>query len=152
MIREALGNLQWRVSCRLPARRIRRKVRIPRELIDEIAGIGYFGILIPAVHGGLGLGAYEYCLVAEQHSRGWMSVGSLIARGNRMIGALAGPPPQKKANYLPRVARSMFLGAFSLSEPNADSDLANCSCRALPDGDEWVIFGDKYWYIGHAAG
>jgi alkylation response protein AidB-like acyl-CoA dehydrogenase len=81
-----------------------------------------------------------------------MSVGSLIARGNGLIGALAGPQPQKKADYLPRVARNVFLGAFSLSEPNADSDLANCSCRALRDGDEWVISGNKYWYIGHAAG
>lgn len=121
------------------------KGQIPRELIDEMAGLGYFGILIPEEYGGLGLGAYEYCLVAEQLSRGWMSVGSLIARGNGLIGALKGLSPEKKAEYLPRMARGEFLGAFSLSEPNAGSDVANISCRAVRDGDDWVITGSKYW-------
>lgn len=121
------------------------KGQIPRELIDEMAELGYFGILIPEEYGGLGLGAYEYCLVAEQLSRGWMSVGSLIARGNGLIGALKGLSPEKKADYLPRMARGEFLGAFSLSEPNAGSDVANISCRAVRDGDDWVITGSKYW-------
>ncbi|WP_088157954.1 acyl-CoA dehydrogenase family protein [Achromobacter xylosoxidans] len=119
--------------------------KIPRELIDEMAELGFFGILIPEEYGGLGLGAYEYCLVAEQLSRGWMSVGSLIARGNGLIGALKGLTPQKKAEYLPRMARGEFLGAFSLSEPNAGSDVANISCRAVRDGDDWLITGSKYW-------
>ncbi|UBM07752.1 acyl-CoA dehydrogenase family protein [Cupriavidus metallidurans] len=121
------------------------KGQIPRDLIDEMAELGYFGILIPEEYGGLGLGAYEYCLVAEQLSRGWMSVGSLIARGNGLIGALKGLAPEKKADYLPRMARGEFLGAFSLSEPNAGSDVANISCRAVRDGDDWLITGNKYW-------
>jgi butyryl-CoA dehydrogenase/acyl-CoA dehydrogenase len=119
--------------------------QIPRELIDEMAELGYFGILIPEEFGGLGLGAYEYCLVAEQLSRGWMSVGSLIARGNGLIGALKGLSPEKKAEYLPRMARGELLGAFSLSEPNAGSDIANIACRAVRDGDDWLITGSKYW-------
>ncbi|MDQ0138518.1 acyl-CoA dehydrogenase family protein [Cupriavidus necator] len=121
------------------------KGQIPRELIDEMAELGYFGILIPEEYGGLGLGAYEYCLVAEQLSRGWMSVGSLIARGNGLIGALKALTAEKKADYLPRMARGELLGAFSLSEPNAGSDVANISCRAVRDGDDWVITGSKYW-------
>ncbi|WP_042876262.1 acyl-CoA dehydrogenase family protein [Cupriavidus necator] len=121
------------------------KGKIPRELIDEMAELGYFGILIPEEYGGLGLGAYEYCLVAEQLSRGWMSVGSLIARGNELIGALKALTPETKAEYLPRMARGEFLGAFSLSEPNAGSDVANISCRAMRDGDDWIITGSKYW-------
>jgi len=36
---------------------------------------------VPKEYGGLGLGAFEYCLVAEELSRGWMSVGSILARG-----------------------------------------------------------------------
>ena len=108
---------------------------IPRELIDEMAELGYFAILIPEEYGGLGLGAYEYCLVAEELSRGWMSVASLIARGNGLIGALDGLTPEQKAVYLPRMAKGEFLGAFSLSEPNAGSDVANVSCRAVRAGD-----------------
>lgn len=118
---------------------------IPRELIDEMAELGYFAILIPEEYGGLGLGAYEYCLVAEELSRGWMSVASLIARGNGLIGALDGLTPEQKAVYLPRMAKGEFLGAFSLSEPNAGSDVANVSCRAVRAGDHWEITGNKYW-------
>jgi butyryl-CoA dehydrogenase/acyl-CoA dehydrogenase len=118
---------------------------IPRELVEEMGQLGFFGILIPEQYGGLGLGAYEYCLVAEELSRGWMSVGSLIARGNQLIGALKYMTPQQKADYLPRMARGEFLGAFSLSEPNAGSDVANITCRAQRCGDHWEITGSKYW-------
>jgi len=47
--------------------------------------------------------------------------------------------------YLPRMARGEYLGAFSLSEPNAGSDVANISCRAVRAGDHWEITGSKYW-------
>lgn len=121
------------------------KGEIPRELMEEMAELGYFGILIPEEYGGLGLGAFEYCLVAEELARGWMSVASLIARGNALIGSLKAMTPEQKKVYLPRMARGDFLGAFSLSEPDAGSDVANISCRARRVGDEWEITGNKYW-------
>jgi alkylation response protein AidB-like acyl-CoA dehydrogenase len=121
------------------------KGEMPRELIDEMAELGYFGILIPEEHGGLGLGAFEYCLVAEELARGWMSVASMIARGNALIGSLKAMTPEQQAVYLPRMARGEFLGAVSLSEPDAGSDVANISCRARKVGDEWEITGNKYW-------
>jgi len=121
------------------------KGMIPRELIDEMAELGYFSILIPEEYGGLGLGAAEYCIVAEELARGWMSVASLIARGNGLIGALKHLTPERKKEYLPRMARGEFLGAFALSEPNAGSDVANISCRAVRVGEHWEITGSKYW-------
>src|SRR5471030_827659 len=54
---------------------------IPHELIAKMGELGFFGILIPEEYGGLGLGVFEYCLVAEELARGWMSVASIIARG-----------------------------------------------------------------------
>ena len=59
---------------------------IPMELRDKLGEMGYFGILIAEEYGGLGLGCFEYCLITEELSRGWMSVASLIARGNSLIG------------------------------------------------------------------
>ncbi|HRH87898.1 MAG TPA: acyl-CoA dehydrogenase family protein [Rubrivivax sp.] len=118
---------------------------IPRELIDEMAALGYFAILIPEAYGGMGLGAFEYCLVAEELSRAWMSVGSLIARGNNLISTLQFLRPEQKAQILPRMARGEFLGAFSLSEPQAGSDVASLSCRAVKNGEHWEITGAKYW-------
>lgn len=117
---------------------------IPPELIQKIADMGYFGITIPEQYGGLGLGCFEYCLVTEELSRAWMSVASLIARGNSLIGR-RGMSEEQKERYMRRMAKGEFLGAFALSEPNAGSDVANLSCRARRDGDSWLITGNKYW-------
>src|SRR4029077_16519072 len=102
------------------------------------------GILIPEKYGGLGLGCFEYCLVTEELSRGWMSVASLIARGNLLIGSHM-MSEEQRGRYLTKMAKGEFLGAFSMSEPNAGSDVANVSCRAKKDGDSYVINGNKYW-------
>src|SRR5699024_56577 len=75
-------------------------------------------------------------------ARGWMSVASIMARGNA---AGSGFTEKQKAEYLPRIARGEFLGSFALSEPNAGSDVASLSTRAHREGDEWVINGSKMW-------
>ena len=117
---------------------------IPDALKQKMADMGYFGIMIPEEYGGLGLGAFEYCLVAEQLARGWMSVASLMARGQGgwIRKAMS---PGMQAEYLPRVMRGEFLNATSLSEPGTGSDLASISCRAERDGEDWVLTGSKYW-------
>lgn len=117
---------------------------IPMELRRKMADMGYFGIMIPEEYGGLGLGAFEYCMICEQLARGWMSVASLVAR------AQAGwikdhMSPEDKAKYLPMVVKGDFMNASALSEPDTGSDLASISCRAeLRDGN-WVLNGAKYW-------
>jgi len=117
---------------------------IPLELRAKLADMGYFGIRIPEAHGGSGLGCFEYCLVAEQLARGWMSVASIIARGNGTL-TMDLLSEAQKAAILPRVVRGDYLGAMSLSEPDTGSDLASIACRAERDGDDWVIRGAKYW-------
>ncbi len=117
---------------------------IPMSLRDKLGEMGYFGILIPEEYGGLGLGCFEYCLITEELARGWMSVASIIARGNSLIGTERLSEEQKR-EFLPKIARGEVLGAFSMSEPNAGSDIANISCRAKRDGDSFVITGNKYW-------
>ena len=59
----------------------RQKGEMPRTLIDAMAEKGWFGITIPEQQGGLGLGVFEYCLVSEELARAWLSVGSILARG-----------------------------------------------------------------------
>lgn len=117
---------------------------IPAELRHKLAEMGYFGIRIPEQYGGSGLGCFEYCLIAEQLSRGWMSVASLIARGNGTL-TMDLLSEEQKAAMMPRVASGEYLGAMSLSEPDTGSDLASISCRAIADGDDWIITGSKYW-------
>jgi alkylation response protein AidB-like acyl-CoA dehydrogenase len=117
---------------------------IPMSLRDKMAEMGYFGILMPEEYGGMGLGCFEYCLVVEELSRAWMSVGSIIARGNGMIGWQQMSSEQKSL-YLPKIASGEFLGAFAMSEPSTGSDISSLSTRAVRDGDSYLITGNKYW-------
>src|SRR6476469_6168708 len=91
-----------------------QKGLIPESLLERMSQLGYFGITVPSEHGGLGLGAFEYCMVAEELARAWMSVASIIARGN---GLGRGFSPEQRRELLPKVARGEWLGAFALSEP-----------------------------------
>src|SRR3712207_6092178 len=78
---------------------------IPMALRDQMAELGYFGIRIAEEHGGLGLGVFEYCLITEELARGWMSVASIIARGNGLGGGFS---VEQQRKYLPRMARGEF--------------------------------------------
>jgi alkylation response protein AidB-like acyl-CoA dehydrogenase len=117
---------------------------MPRELIEQMGELGFFGILIPEEYGGLGLGAFEYCLVAEELARGWMSVASIIARGNSFYRSVPGEGEERRAK-IEAMARGRYLGAAALSEPGTGSDLSGVQCRARRDGDDWIITGAKYW-------
>ncbi|RZT86513.1 alkylation response protein AidB-like acyl-CoA dehydrogenase [Pseudonocardia sediminis] len=120
-----------------------QKGEIPRELIDEMAELGYFGITVPKENGGLGLGAFEYCMVAEELARAWMSVGSIIARAQGAGTGVA--DSERRGELLHRSATGAWIGAIALSEPDAGSDLAGVETRAVRDGDEFVITGHKRW-------
>ena len=117
---------------------------IPRSLIEKMGELGFFAILIPEEFGGLGLGAFEYCLVAEELARGWMSVASIIARGNNFYRSVPGQGDERRKK-VEAMAQGKYLGAAALSEPGTGSDLSGVTCRARRDGDHWVITGNKYW-------
>ncbi|MEO6703530.1 MAG: acyl-CoA dehydrogenase family protein [Jatrophihabitantaceae bacterium] len=116
---------------------------IPPSLLDRLAELGYFGITIGGQHGGLGLGAFEYCMVAEELARAWMSVASIIARAQGLGTGLS--DDSRRAELLARSARGDWIGAIALSEPGAGSDLAGVQTRAERDGDDWLITGSKRW-------
>jgi alkylation response protein AidB-like acyl-CoA dehydrogenase len=115
---------------------------IPMELRRKMADLGFFGVLIPEEYGGLGLGVFEYAVIVEELARAWMSVSSLIARGQQFT---AGFTEEQRRKYLPRMATGEFLSAFALSEPDAGSDVAALSTRASRDADGWRISGQKMW-------
>lgn len=117
---------------------------IPLDLRKKMGEMGYFGIRMPEEFGGLGLGVFEYCLIAEELARGWMSVASIIARANSLMN-VGGWPLDKREDLTAKAARGEYLAAVALSEPNVGSDLASVSCRVALEGDHWVITGNKYW-------
>jgi alkylation response protein AidB-like acyl-CoA dehydrogenase len=120
---------------------------IPAHLLQRMAELGLFGVLIPEDEGGLGLGVYEYCMVSEELARAWLSVGSIVARGNGT--GCDSPDPTRRRELRALSAAGRRIGAIAFSEPEAGSDLANVSCSAVRDGDGWVVNGTKRW-VGHA--
>ncbi len=124
---------------------------IPLPLIEELAGLGGFGLTIPEEYGGLGLGKTAMCIVSEELSRGYLGVGSLGTRSEiaAELIRLAGTGAQKR-QWLPAIASGAVLPTAVFTEPGAGSDLAAVSTRAVRDGDVYRIFGAKTW-ITHGA-
>jgi butyryl-CoA dehydrogenase len=118
----------------------------PTDLVAHMAAMGLFGSTIPEEHGGLGLDITTYARIVEELAAGWMSLTGVL--NTHMIAAtlikLHGTPEQK-ARLLPDMASGAKRGALSLSEPDAGSDTKALRCKAVPDGDEFVIDGTKMW-------
>ena len=124
-----------------------QKAEMPKSLIDQMAAKGWFGITIPAEHGGMGLGVFEYCLVSEELARAWLSVGSILARGQGL--GTQTIDDARRLELLRRSAKGKWIGAIALSEPTAGSDLAAVQTRAIREGDYWLLSGTKRW-VGFA--
>ncbi|NRA98466.1 MAG: acyl-CoA/acyl-ACP dehydrogenase [Rhodobacteraceae bacterium] len=124
---------------------------IPMEIINEMAELGVFGLTIPEEFGGFGLSKASMCVVSEELSRGYIGVGSLGTRSE--IAAeliLCGGTDAQKEAWLPGLASGEILPTAVFTEPNTGSDLGALRTRAVQDGDNWVIKGNKTW-ITHAA-
>ena len=124
---------------------------IPIEVINELAEMGVFGLTIPEEFGGFGLSKASMCVVSEELSRGYIGVGSLGTRSE--IAAeliIAGGTDAQKEKWLPRIARAETLPTAVFTEPNTGSDLGSLRTRAVKDGDDYKITGNKTW-ITHAA-
>src|SRR6056297_923427 len=124
---------------------------IPMEIIEELAEMGVFGLTIPEEYGGLGLSKASMCVVSEELSRSYIGVGSLGTRSE--IAAeliLCGGTEEQKQKWLPGLASGEILPTAVFTEPNTGSDLGSLRTKAVRDGEDWVLNGNKTW-ITHAA-
>ncbi len=124
---------------------------IPMEVIQDLAEMGVFGLTIPEEYGGFGLSKAAMVVVSEELSRGYIGVGSLGTRTE--IAAeliLCGGTEEQKAHWLPKLSSGEILPTAVFTEPNTGSDLGALRTRAVKDGADWTITGNKTW-ITHAA-
>ena len=124
---------------------------IPMAVIEELAEMGVFGLTIPENLGGLGLSKASMVVVSEELSRGYIGVGSLGTRSE--IAAeliLCGGTDEQKEQWLPKIASGEILPTAVFTEPNTGSDLGSLRTRAIKDGDDYRVTGNKTW-ITHAA-
>jgi alkylation response protein AidB-like acyl-CoA dehydrogenase len=114
------------------------------EMVELLRENGLFGIDFPEAYGGSEAGMLALVLTVEELCKVDASCGLLIAV--QELGALpimlAGNEEQKQ-KYLPKLAAGEHLAAFALTEPVAGSDTARLSCRAVRDGDSYVLNGTK---------
>jgi len=125
---------------------LERDDEYPAEIVEGMKEMGLFGLMIPEEYGGLGESLLTYALVVEEISRGWMSVSGIINTHFIVAYLLKqhGTEEQRRS-LLPRMATGDVRGSFSMSEPGLGSDVSAISTRAVKDGDDFVITGQKMW-------
>jgi alkylation response protein AidB-like acyl-CoA dehydrogenase len=114
------------------------------DMVELMRENGLYGIDFPAQYDGSEAGMLALAIAVEELSKKDAACGLLIA--DQELGSLpillAGNEDQK-GRYLPKLATGEHLAAFALTEPSAGSDVARLRCRAVKDGDSYVLNGSK---------
>ena len=123
------------------------KMEYPAEQIKMLGEIGFMGMMVPEEWGGAGFDALSYSLAEEEISREDASAGVVMSVNNSLVCQLLmdWANDDQKEKYLKKLASGEWLGAFSLSEPQAGSDASNLLCTAKRNGDHYVLNGIKNW-------
>ena len=118
----------------------------PREVFAELGELGLLSLPYPERFGGGDQPATVYLQVLEELARGWATVALGVSVHVLACSGVAefGTAEQQEA-FLPEMLGGSTLGAYCLSEAHAGSDAGAMRTRAVADGDEYVITGDKAW-------
>jgi alkylation response protein AidB-like acyl-CoA dehydrogenase len=141
MVREFVEQEVYPVAEELEARD-----EFPDKIVDQMKEMGLFGLTIPEEFGGAGMDLMTYALVVAELSRGWMSLSGVI--NTHFMGAyllMRHGTEDQKERWLPTMATGELRAALSMSEPGAGSDVQSISCKAVRDGDHYVVNGQKMW-------
>jgi alkylation response protein AidB-like acyl-CoA dehydrogenase len=121
-----------------------REEKYPREVMKKACETGLVGAIVPEEYGGPGFGFLETAIITEQLSRVDLGIGTCICTA--MFGSenivMVGSEEQKK-KYLPLLVNGEAVSAGAYTEPDAGSDVAGLKTRAVKDGNEFVINGNK---------
>jgi (2S)-methylsuccinyl-CoA dehydrogenase len=119
---------------------------IPLGIIAQMSELGVFGLTIPEQYGGLGLGKESMCVVSEELARGYIGVGSLGTRNEIAAELIMGGGTEAQKNeWLPKLASGEVLPTAVFTEPNTGSDLASLRTRAVLEGGNYKVSGNKTW-------
>ena len=125
----------------------------PQELVDKMAEMGLFGIMIPEEYGGLGLDYTTFALIFEELSKGWMSLTGPLGTHHILAYVISTYGTEEmKQRILPKMAEGIIRGGLALTEPGGGSDMQNLQTSAVKDGEEYVINGNKMFISNGASG
>jgi alkylation response protein AidB-like acyl-CoA dehydrogenase len=118
----------------------------PEAIVEQMKELGLFGLTVPEEYGGVGESLTTYALTVVELARGWMSLSGVLNThfmGCYLINKF-GTDGQKKS-FLPRMATGEVRAALAMSEPEAGSDVQSIRTKAIRDGDDYVVNGQKMW-------
>lgn len=120
------------------------KEELPLELVRKMGDLGFFGLIVPEKYNGIGLDYWGYAAFLEEMGRYGSIRATITVQQSLVCNPLIyfGNEAQKQA-YLPRLASGEILGAYGLTEPGSGSDAGAMQTRAIRDGDDWLISGQK---------
>ena len=125
----------------------------PQDLVDKMAEMGLFGIMIPEEYGGLGLDYTTFAMIFEELSRGWMSLTGPIGTHHILAYVISTYGTEEmKQRFLPKMAEGVIRGGLALTEASGGSDMQNLQTSAVKDGEEYVINGNKMFISNGASG
>lgn len=127
------------------AAEVDKSEHFPEDVARQMADLGFFGLKIPEEYGGLGLDMRSYVCVMEEIAKKCATATLFISSANSLSTApivISGTEEQKQ-RYLPGVVEGTSYIAFGLTEPNAGSDAASLSTKAVADGDDYILNGRK---------
>ena len=128
------------------AKELEARNEFPEKIVAGLRDMGAFGMRIPTEYGGLGLDLVTYALAIAELTRGWMSVSGIVNGQYIVSGMIAAHgTEEQKEDYLPRLAAGEIRSCFSMTEPDAGSDVQAIRTTARLEGDEYVIDGSKMW-------
>jgi alkylation response protein AidB-like acyl-CoA dehydrogenase len=124
-----------------------RKEQFPTEPVRKAGELGLMGLLVPEKYGGSGLGNLALCLSLIEVNKADASVGVTLSVHNSLCCSCINSwgSEELKHKYLPKLASGEMLGAYALSETGSGSDAGSLTCKAVRDGDHYVVTGSKAW-------
>jgi alkylation response protein AidB-like acyl-CoA dehydrogenase len=125
---------------------LEHKDEYPEKIVEKMKEMGLFGITVPEEFGGIGESLTTYALSVVELARGWMSLSGILNThfmGCYLINKFG--TQEQKENFLPRMASGEIRAALAMSEPEAGSDVQAIRTKAIRDGDDYVVNGQKMW-------
>jgi acyl-CoA dehydrogenase len=119
--------------------------KVPDDLRDQAKAMGLFGYAIPQQWGGLGLNVAQDVELAMEFGYTSLALRSMFGTNNGIAGqVLVGfGTEEQKSTWLEGIASGDVVASFALTEPGAGSNPAGLRTKAVRDGDDWVINGQK---------
>lgn len=128
------------------------KQQFPRELVLQLADLGFLGMMVDPKYGGAGMDTISYVLAMEEISKVDASTSVCMSVNNSLVcyGLQEYGSEEQKQKYLVPLAQGkkdgdLYIGAFMLSEPEAGSDATSQRTTAEDKGDHYLLNGTKNW-------